>query len=75
MLRKRLNRFRCPFPEVIFNKGLNELIPPFHTFDIQIALLEHPQRWELPELREGWKAVKLGVIELSVQPFDLAIAP
>lgn len=69
-----MNCFRRPFPDVIFNKGLNELVSPLRTFDIQSALLERPQRWELPELREGWKAIKLGVIEFSVQPLDLVIA-
>jgi len=75
VLRKRLNRFRRPPPDIVFDKGLNELIPPLHTFDIQSALLEHPQCLELPELREGWKAIKLSMIELSVQPLDLAVAP
>ena len=75
VLRKRLDRFRRPFPDIVFDKGHNELISPLRTFDIQSTLLEDPQCWELPELREGWKAIKLCVIKFSVQPLDLAIAP
>ena len=74
-LRERLDCFLCPFLDVIFDKGVDELIPPFHMFDVQSTILKRPQRWELPELREGWKAIKLGMIELSVESLDFAPAP
>jgi hypothetical protein len=70
-----LNRFRRPFLDVVFDKGINELVPPLLTFDIQCAIVERPQRWELSELREGWKTIKLSMIELSVEPLGLTTAP
>ena len=75
VLRKRLNCVRCPFLDVFLDKGLNELVSPLRTIDVQRALLEHSQRWELSELGEGRKAIELGVVEFSVQSLDLAIAP
>ena len=39
--------------------------------DIQTAVLERPQRWELPELRKGRKAIEPGAIELSIETLHL----
>ena len=74
-LRECLNCFRHPFLNIGFDKDANEVVIPLRTPDIQTAFLERLQRWEPPELREGRKAIKLGVIELSVETFDLERAP
>jgi hypothetical protein len=73
-LKKCLNCFRRPFLDIVFDKGVNELVPPPHTFHIQCTIVERPQRWELPKLREGWKTIKPGVIELSIESLDFAMA-